>query len=107
MPTATPMIRLISFRLSEEEYQEMKRLCADEGSRSLSDFVRSAFHNLINENGHLETVLELKLRKLDQRLGDIQREFKELSALVEKAASRKAVEGDEEPEKTHAAGQSG
>lgn len=84
------MVRLISFRLSEEEYQEMKRLCADEGSRSLSDFVRSAFHNLINENGHLETVLELKLRRLDQRLGEIQREFQELSALVEKS-SRKPV----------------
>jgi Arc/MetJ-type ribon-helix-helix transcriptional regulator len=84
------MVRLISFRLSEEEYQEMKRLCADEGSRSLSDFVRSAFHNLINENGHLETVLELKLRKLDQRLSEIQHEFQELSALVEKS-SRKPV----------------
>lgn len=74
----------------------MKRLCADEGSRSLSDFVRSAFHNLINENGHLETVLELKLRKLDQRLGEIQKEFQELSALVEKSARKPLVQTAEQ-----------
>ncbi|HOL71776.1 MAG TPA: ribbon-helix-helix protein, CopG family [Bryobacteraceae bacterium] len=103
---ATPMVRLISFRLSEEEYQEMKRLCADEGSRSLSDFVRSAFHNLIRENGHLETVLELKLRKIDQRLADIQREFKELSALVETAGLSKKPADTGIVEKTQAAGQS-
>jgi Arc/MetJ-type ribon-helix-helix transcriptional regulator len=103
---ATPMIRLISFRLSEEEYQEMKRLCADEGSRSLSDFVRSAFHNLISENGHLETVLELKLRKLDQRLSEIHHEFQELSALVEKASSlKKPVESEAVEDKVRVAGQ--
>ncbi len=83
----------------------MKRLCADEGSRSLSDFVRSAFHNLISENGHLETVLELKLRKLDQRLSDIYHEFQELSALVEKASSSKRPEEAGPAEKTQAAGQ--
>jgi hypothetical protein len=33
--------RLISFRLSDEEYDRLKRLSAEHGAQSLSDFVRS------------------------------------------------------------------
>jgi hypothetical protein len=33
--------RLISFRLSEDEYAGLKRLCDEHGARSLSDFVRA------------------------------------------------------------------
>lgn len=85
MPMVTPMVRLISFRLSEEEYQEMKRLCTEEGARSLSDFVRSAFQSLIHDNGRLETILELKLRKLEQRLDEIQQDLHDMTELVQQA----------------------
>jgi hypothetical protein len=33
--------RLISFRLTEEEYAALRRLSAEQGAQSLSDFVRS------------------------------------------------------------------
>jgi hypothetical protein len=33
--------RLISFRLSEDEYAGLKRLCVEHGARSLSEFVRA------------------------------------------------------------------
>src|SRR5262245_12606183 len=34
--------RLISFRLSDEEYQELLRITAEQGARSISDFSRTA-----------------------------------------------------------------
>ena len=40
MPVRDPMSRLISFRLSEGEYQALQRLCDAQEARSLSDFVR-------------------------------------------------------------------
>ena len=33
---------MVSFRLSEQEYQELMALCATRGSRSLSDLARDA-----------------------------------------------------------------
>ena len=49
--------RLISFRLSEEEYESLRTLCVTEGARSVSDYARSALCQVMthgNGNGHSE-----------------------------------------------------
>ena len=40
MRVRAPMSRLISFRVSEGDYQALQRLCDAQEARSLSDFVR-------------------------------------------------------------------
>jgi Arc/MetJ-type ribon-helix-helix transcriptional regulator len=42
-----PRTRLISFRLSDEEYRELAKLCASRGARSLSEFLRSALLKMV------------------------------------------------------------
>lgn len=42
MPVLKRRSRIVSFRLSDEEYQVMMAGCISQGSRSLSEFARSA-----------------------------------------------------------------
>ena len=43
--------RLVSFRVSEREYQYLRDRCATEGARTLSDFAREALGQVIESNG--------------------------------------------------------
>jgi hypothetical protein len=42
MPVINPRTRLISFRLSEQEYARLRTLSTTQGARSLADFVRAS-----------------------------------------------------------------
>lgn len=42
MPVFSPRTRLVNFRLSEEEYQELKSSCSRSSARSISDYARAA-----------------------------------------------------------------
>jgi hypothetical protein len=70
--------RMISFRVSEDEYVGLKNLCVNEGARSVSDMARDAVQRLIakrSPNHPLETVVQVlqgKIEALDvevKRLG--------------------------------------
>jgi hypothetical protein len=71
--------RMISFRVSEDEYVGLKNLCVNRGARSVSDMARDAVHRLITNhswpNNQLETVvqvLQVRIEALDmevKRLG--------------------------------------
>jgi Arc/MetJ-type ribon-helix-helix transcriptional regulator len=49
--------RMISVRLSEEEYSALRRLCFITGARSVSDLTRDAMRKLL-KGGDQETALE-------------------------------------------------
>ena len=71
--------RMISFRVSEDEYVGLKNLCVNKGARSVSDMARDAVHRLITNhswpNNQLESVVEVlqgRIEALDvevKRLG--------------------------------------
>ena len=70
--------RMISFRVSEDEYIGLKNLCVNEGARSVSDMARDAVHRLMRNpqpNHQLETVVQMlqgRIEALDvevKRLG--------------------------------------
>lgn len=70
--------RMISFRVSEDEYAGLKNLCVNEGARSVSDIARDAVHRLIAKKSSpnpLESVvqvLQIRIEALDmevKRLG--------------------------------------
>jgi len=48
MTILKPRVRMISVRLSEEEYLALKRVCAVTGARSVSDLTRDALRVLLN-----------------------------------------------------------
>lgn len=76
--------RMVSFRLSEREYESLMTLCSDQGVRSLSDLARGAMHGLLkspngNENG---SGLEAELRRLNGRVEELEEQVRRLANSV-------------------------
>jgi hypothetical protein len=73
MSVKNPRIRLVNFRLSEQEYEWIKRSCQESGSRSISEFARTAVLRTIRTdtaNPHLARLDDLARRvaELESRL---------------------------------------
>jgi hypothetical protein len=91
---------MVSFRLSEQEYDDLLALCSARGARSLSDLARDAMQGLLNEtgvhhdNGHKKNRnhngLEFDVEKLLNRMDEMDHELKRLAKLV--VAPRLAAE---------------
>ena len=80
--------RIVSFRLSQEEYDSLKSVSATRGARSVSDFTRSvAFQGNNRSKGGMDTIEET-LRLLKDKMDTIDREIKKLS----KAYDEKEIE---------------
>lgn len=48
MPVFKPRTRVVYFRISEDEFCQLNRLCEEKGARSLSDMARTAMRGLLN-----------------------------------------------------------
>src|SRR5258706_14425177 len=75
--------RMMSFRLSEEEYEGLKRICVRLGARSLSDIARDAVQRLLNNGAELKNDGSAQLRVLDERIDALDQEVKRLAGLVD------------------------
>jgi hypothetical protein len=61
MTVLKPRSRMISVRLSEEEYTALRQLCSLTGARSVSDLTRDAVHSVlrgVNREESRDTNLE-------------------------------------------------
>ncbi|HEY3837013.1 MAG TPA: hypothetical protein VGL72_10600 [Bryobacteraceae bacterium] len=81
--------KMISIRLSSEEYESMKAAFASRGIRSVSEFARDAMQRLLHApplvaDGHGPSPgdLEFRMRSLDSRVTRLQGEVSNLSRLV-------------------------
>jgi hypothetical protein len=75
---------MISFRLSEQEYEHLVNLCQTQGARSLSDLARAAMQNLITNggNGHGPADIEERISHLDGRVKVLDRAVERLSQVL-------------------------
>ena len=75
--------RMLSFRLSEEEYSDLKAICEAQGARSVSDLARIAILNLAgggNSNGHSH--LHTEMDSLKARVATLDDQIQRLSRLL-------------------------
>ena len=72
--------RMVSFRLSEEEYESLLTLCSTRGARSLSDLARDAMQALLN-NGHGDGLASI-VRRHHERIDELDQEVKHLTQLL-------------------------
>src|ERR1051325_5465573 len=85
--------KIVSVRLSEQEYQEFLSCCLSRGTRSLSDLAREAMQGLLasrdgNGNGHGNgDGLGVEVEKLHGRMEQLDHELKRLASLVKKSAT--------------------
>ncbi len=90
MTVLRPRSRMISVRLSEEEYLTLRRLCSATGARSISDLTRDAVQALLrgaNGDAFLGTYM-------DELRTEIQELHKKIEQLTSDMSSYKAEAKD-------------
>ncbi len=79
MAVLNPRSRMISIRLSEEEYIAVRRLCSATGARSVSDLARDAMRVLIKSTGR-EDVLGIHVDEFRSQMRNLDRKIEQLAA---------------------------
>jgi len=76
--------RILSIRVSDEEYTGLKRLCSASGARSVSDLAREAMRVLLN-GATREDTLGTRMDEVYSQVRSINRKVEELSARLSMA----------------------
>jgi hypothetical protein len=85
MAVLKPRSRMISVRISEEEYLALRRLCAVSGARSISGLTRDAMRALVSrafETHGLDTNMDefrARIRILDEKIRTLDEKIEHLS----------------------------
>ena len=79
MPVLKPRNRVVVFRLTQDEYQELKTVSSVRGARNISDFARS---ELLNAIGHD------RLSAVDRRLLNLESTLQRVAQLLEELAAK-------------------
>jgi len=73
--------RMVTFRLSEEEFQSFRSMCISEGFGSLSELIRAAVQELIaNRHGCSAEALRAAMERLNARMEEVGHDVKQLKA---------------------------
>ena len=81
--------RMVSFRLSEDEYERLKDLSLMECARSVSEFARAALCKLPNGNGNGDSASAApRMEKLEGAVRQLRMEMHQLRQLVEMTRGR-------------------
>ena len=89
MSVLKPRSRLVYFRVSEDEFEQLNRVCRLGGARSLSDLLRSATQRAISgSNGDTEQPVAIRLQKLDDLISELALRVEQLAALVDKESGK-------------------
>ena len=86
MAVLNPRSRMISVRLSEEEYSALRHLCSVTGARSVSDLTRDAMRVLLNGLGQKDVLgihvdeFRTQMRSLDQKIEQLAADITSLKA---------------------------
>src|SRR5437763_1877592 len=79
--------RIVSFRLSDEEYQSLKTLCVEQGAHSVSEYARAMTCGGLNDGpGATHGKFEADLQTLRRIVSDLQEEMGRLTQIVEGSA---------------------
>jgi hypothetical protein len=80
--------RLISFRLTEDEYEGLRRLSDEHGARSLSDFVRSNVCVMLSAPKPWEEDMEHTVREFGRQASELNGLVDQLGHLLRTALRR-------------------
>ena len=65
-----PRTKLVNFRLSEEEFEDLRQACGSLGARSISDFARSAVLGKFKLAA--EPAIENRLVAMNSKVGELE-----------------------------------
>ena len=79
--------RMVSFRLTEDEYDILLRTCVDSGARSVSDFARTWMCDvLFQKRGTVGQPVEAKIEQLRCWLQQLDSSVKSLARMRERSS---------------------
>ena len=86
--------KLVSFRLSDEEYEKLQEACVAEGARSISDFARAKLQKSFWGQGQSLGVQATEpvgagTRELIDAMRELNRQLSQLVSLAQSAGARK------------------
>lgn len=84
--------RMVSFRLSEDEYANLISICEVEGARSISDLARAAVHRLMHKAS--DNQLDLALRALQGRVDTLDLQLRRLTIEASSPETRAVGHGN-------------
>ena len=76
MAVINPRTKLVNFRLSEEEFDDLRQACGSLGARSISDFARTAVLGKFKQAG--EPALENRLVEMNSKVGELETDLHNL-----------------------------
>jgi hypothetical protein len=75
--------KMVSIRLSKDEYARLKEITQAQGARSVSDLARSAMQLMLSSyEAGSDGSIHSRVRELDVRVAVLDREVQRLTALV-------------------------
>lgn len=83
MGVLTRRNRIVTFRVSAEEYQTLRDYCCSVGARSVSDFARAAVYEVMGAPQNGCNPLLNQIRLLAQEHGELTRKISELSGRLD------------------------
>jgi hypothetical protein len=89
MTAAFRRSRMISFRLSPEEYERFTKLCSERGVRSISNMARIALQMLVAGDAEADPVA-FEVRDLRSQIKTIVTDLERLAETVEGRKAKKA-----------------
>lgn len=79
MISQKPKSRMISIRLSDDEYSSIKTVCGNYGARNVSDFARAALNSFTQTQLPLpDPLLDARFSEIDDRLDRLSRQVESL-----------------------------
>ena len=90
MATLKPRNRIVVFRLSDEEYDNLQEACQDRGGRNFSDFVRGELLRMTAPQGGQAEGVQRRLSTIVKRLSEIRSSMQRNQELLEQLAKRKS-----------------
>jgi len=79
MIESTRMSRMVSFRLSKEEFERFKERCEATEAKSISDLARTAMHHWLAKGPSVwESGLQTRVRELELQVGGLTSEVRHI-----------------------------
>jgi hypothetical protein len=79
---STRKSKMVSFRLSGDEYRLLQNACSKNGARSVSELARAAMQKIILEDGFSSASADGEIRELKLKFNVLAAELERLSRLV-------------------------
>jgi GGDEF domain-containing protein len=84
---STKKSKMISFRLSGDEYRMLQNACGRSGARSVSELARAAMQKIILEDGFSSASADGEIRELKLKFNVLAAEMERLARLVKGSGS--------------------